>query len=62
MDPYPLKHETADPFTAWFGANSTNMYDLGAEIQSSSGDEQEKHTFTNPTVVSPGNSSLSAEF
>ena len=46
-----MKHETADQFMAFFGANGMDMYDFDAQIEFSLGEEGEKHIFTVPTAV-----------
>ena len=54
--PWPTAHEKPhahdfDQLLCWFGGDPLNMGYLGAEIEFSMGEEQEKHVITKPTIV-----------
>lgn len=50
MEEKPHSHDF-DMYLIFAGSDPDNMEDLGAEIELSLGDEQEKHVITKPTVV-----------
>ena len=50
MEAEPHSHEF-DMYVIFCGGDPNNMEDLGAEIEFSFGEEQEKHVITKPTVI-----------
>jgi hypothetical protein len=48
----PCHTHNFQEFLAWYGGNPNNPEDFGAEVVLYLGEEQEKHVFTKPTMVS----------
>ena len=48
----PCHTHNFQEFLAWYGGNPADPEDFGAEVTLYLGEEQEKHVFTRPTIVS----------